>query len=95
MKKLRYLSDVVSLSLDAEKCAGCGTCTQVCPHEVLAMEGGKAAMIDRDACMECGACALNCPSEAIFVDAGVGCAGAIIIGALLRRDPSCGCCGGE
>ena len=30
--------------------------------------------------MECGACALNCPQEAIEVNAGVGCAAAIIIG---------------
>ncbi len=95
MKKHRYLVNVVSLSLDAEKCVGCGTCMQVCPREVFAIEGGKAAILDRDACMECGACALNCPVEALSVDAGVGCAYAIIVGALLRRDPSCGCCGGE
>ena len=95
MKKLRYLSNVVSLSLNAQKCVGCGTCTQVCPHWVFAMEGGKATIIDRDACMECGACALNCSVEAIFLDAGVGCAGAIIMGALLRRDPSCACCCGD
>ena len=95
MRKLRYLANVVSLSLDAEKCVGCGTCTQVCPHAVLAIENGKATMIDRDACMECGACALNCPTKALLVDAGVGCASAIIMGALLRRDPSCGSCCGE
>ncbi|MCD6327897.1 4Fe-4S binding protein [bacterium] len=95
MSKPRYLSKDVSLSLDTQKCIGCGTCTQVCPHEVFAVDSGKATVIDHDACMECGACALNCPVEAIFVDAGVGCASAIIIAALLHREPSCGCCCGD
>ena len=95
MRKHRYLANVVSLSLDAEKCVGCGTCTQVCPHEVFAMDGSKIKIADRDACMECGACALNCPVEALSVDAGVGCAAAIIIGALLRKEPSCDTCCGE
>jgi hypothetical protein len=41
--------------------------------------------------MECEACALNCPTGAISVQAGVGCAAAVISAALGRQSSSC-CC---
>ncbi|NQU24789.1 MAG: 4Fe-4S binding protein [Candidatus Nealsonbacteria bacterium] len=91
MTELRYLSDVVTLELDTEKCTGCGTCVTVCPHAVLAIEQGSARIVDRDACMECGACAGNCPAEALSVESGVGCAAAIIIGAIRGTSPNCAC----
>jgi len=89
--KHRYLKNVVSLSLAAEKCIGCGKCTEVCPHGVFRMDEKKARIVDKDLCMECGACALNCPTEAIAVKAGVGCALAIIMGWFTGKEPSCGC----
>jgi NAD-dependent dihydropyrimidine dehydrogenase PreA subunit len=90
MSGLRYLSGVTTLALDASRCTGCGMCLTVCPHGVLAAADGKVAIADRDACMECGACARNCPAEALHVAAGVGCATAIIIGALCGTEPRCG-----
>ena len=91
MAELRYLTNVVTLELDAEKCTGCGLCATVCPHGVFVIENRKARLADRDACMECGACAKNCAFEAIAVRAGVGCATAIIKGALRGTGPDCGC----
>ena len=91
MGQLSYLKDVVTLSLNEERCAGCGTCLVVCPHMVFSLNNGKAAIVDRDACMECGACATNCPTEAIAVQSGVGCAQALISAALGRTSSSC-CC---
>jgi len=87
---LNYLKDVVSLELDSEQCNGCGQCTRVCPREVLKLTDGKARIVERDRCMECGACALNCEAGALSVEAGVGCAAAVINGAL-GRDSAC-CC---
>jgi NAD-dependent dihydropyrimidine dehydrogenase PreA subunit len=94
MGKLKYLKDVVTLALDGEKCTGCGMCVLVCPREVFELSDGKAAIVDRDACMECGACALNCPVEAVVVDKGVGCASAVLQGAVRGTEPQC-CCGGD
>jgi NAD-dependent dihydropyrimidine dehydrogenase PreA subunit len=88
---LRYLPDVVTLQLDPAKCNGCKLCVEVCPHAVFVVENKLARIVDRDACMECGACALNCEPGAITVDSGVGCAAAIIHGALTGTEPACGC----
>jgi len=86
-----YLPDVVTLELDESKCCGCKTCSLVCPHEVFAHPNGRAVIIARDACMECGACARNCAPGALTVRSGVGCAAAIINGALGRSGGDC-CC---
>jgi ferredoxin len=90
---LRYLEDVTTLHLIVEKCIGCGMCEIVCPHRVFTIEGRKAKITDKNHCIECGACGNNCPVAAIEVDAGVGCASAIIYGWLTGNDPSCDCSG--
>lgn len=87
---LTYLKNVTTLKLEAEKCTGCGMCLRVCPHEVFDLKDKRALIKDRDACMECGACMQNCPEGALQVNAGVGCAAAIILGALTGKEPTCG-----
>ena len=91
MERFVYLSNVVTLKLDEEKCTGCGMCLEVCPHSVLEMNRTHVTIQNRDACMECGACSRNCPFDAISVDAGVGCAAAVINSMLGRTGRSC-CC---
>jgi NAD-dependent dihydropyrimidine dehydrogenase PreA subunit len=92
---LRYLPDVVTLVYEADRCNGCRSCVDVCPHAVFELRDKRARLVDRDACMECGACALNCPEGAITVDAGVGCASAVIAGAVRGTEPTCGCTGSD
>lgn len=91
MSEFIYLPDVVTLELDVDKCNGCRMCIIVCPHEVFEMVDKRARIANRDACMECGACALNCETEAISVQSGVGCAAAVIQGAIRGTEPVCGC----
>jgi len=93
MSEMVYLENVSTLQLHIDKCTGCGLCAIVCPHGVFAVEGMKAAILERDRCMECGACANNCAFDAISVEAGVGCASAIVYGWLTGKEPSCDCGG--
>jgi NAD-dependent dihydropyrimidine dehydrogenase PreA subunit len=93
--KLRYLSGVVTLVYDISKCTGCRRCIEVCPHGVFVMENDKARVIDGDACIECGACMNNCAFGALKVDAGVGCAAAVLVSKKKKPESCCNenaCC---
>ncbi|MFH7320237.1 mercury methylation ferredoxin HgcB [Desulfurivibrio sp. D14AmB] len=92
MSEFRYLAGVNTLEFLPERCIGCGTCLEVCPHAVFSpspTRGGKVTLRDRDACMECGACRHNCPTGAIQVEIGVGCAQAILGAAQGKGAESC------
>lgn len=93
MPEMTYLANVVTLELDQSICTGCGMCIDVCPHNVFALHDNRAVIARRDSCMECGACARNCPENALAVQAGVGCAYAVIVGAIKGTEPDC--CSGD
>jgi NAD-dependent dihydropyrimidine dehydrogenase PreA subunit len=81
-----------TLEYDSELCNGCGMCSVVCPHRVFEQNGRVARLVRPRSCMECGACKRNCPTGAIAVEAGVGCAAALILAAIRGRgEPACGC----
>jgi NAD-dependent dihydropyrimidine dehydrogenase PreA subunit len=60
------------ITIDLEKCEGCGDCVDTCPSEVLALVdiGGeeKAKVVDADECIGCDSCVAVCPQEAITVE---------------------------
>lgn len=88
---MKYLSGVSTLKYVKDQCTGCGRCVEVCPHGVFELNDKKAAVTDADMCMECGACMRNCSFGAITVEAGVGCAAAIINSIIYGGEPSCDC----
>jgi heterodisulfide reductase subunit A-like polyferredoxin len=50
--------------VDADLCAACGTCADVCQFSAISVDDGLAR-IDAAACMGCGVCVAHCPQEAI------------------------------
>jgi NAD-dependent dihydropyrimidine dehydrogenase PreA subunit len=80
-----------TLVYKARLCTNCGLCSIVCPQGVFEPGEKAARLVDRGACIECGACMLNCEPGAILVQAGVGCAAAMIHAALTgQNEPTCG-----
>ena len=49
---------------DREKCTGCGQCAEICPVNVIKMEG-DFPVVDQEWCIGCGVCAVPCPSSAV------------------------------
>jgi NADH:ubiquinone oxidoreductase subunit F (NADH-binding)/ferredoxin len=58
---------LITYSIDAEKCTGCGLCIKVCPTQATSGEKKKAHKIDNDKCTRCGACIESCKFDAINV----------------------------
>jgi len=51
--------------INKSKCAGCGACINVCPHQAVKIgEDGKAS-IDKEKCKQCGKCIEACPFDSI------------------------------
>jgi len=54
--------------IDITHCIGCGACVEVCPEgDVLAVIGGKAAIVNPQKCIGHGLCADVCPVGAIEI----------------------------
>jgi NADH-quinone oxidoreductase subunit F len=58
---------LITYSIDAEKCTGCGLCIKVCPTQATSGEKKKAHTIDNNKCTRCGACIESCKFDAINV----------------------------
>jgi MinD superfamily P-loop ATPase len=51
-------------SIDLERCTLCGTCTETCQFNALALLGDQIQLFP-ELCHGCGSCTLTCPEEAI------------------------------
>lgn len=63
------------ITVDGDKCKGCGLCVSVCPKKIVAItekinKSGyhTADCIDNSKCIGCAFCAIMCPDSAIEVD---------------------------
>ncbi len=56
------------ISIDEQKCTGCGQCVPECPEGALQIIDGKARLVSDLFCDGLGACIGNCPEAAIRVE---------------------------
>ena len=56
-----------SVTVDTEKCIGCGECVDVCPVEVYELQEGKSTPVNDEECLGCESCVEVCESDAITV----------------------------
>lgn len=56
------------ISIDEEKCTGCGLCASACHEGAIQIIDGKARLISESYCDGLGACLPACPVDAIHVE---------------------------
>ena len=60
--------NLLTYSIDADKCKGCTLCAKKCPAKAISGEVKNAHVIDSDACIRCGQCLSSCRFGAIIVE---------------------------
>ena len=56
---------MAKITIDPEKCKGCGLCQRRCPVAAIEGEGRDKRVINQEKCIKCGTCITSCPFHAI------------------------------
>ena len=57
-----------TVTIDADKCTGCGECVDVCPVEVFELQDGKSAAVNEEECLGCESCVEVCEPSCLTVE---------------------------
>ena len=59
---------MVTITVDVEKCNGCGVCVDSCLRRVLAIQDGVCVVVKLEMCRFCMLCVAACKPKAISVE---------------------------
>lgn len=62
-----YCRELLTYSIDTDKCTGCTLCAIKCPEDAIIGEKKKAHYIITDKCIRYDQCRVNCNFDAIVV----------------------------
>ena len=57
-----------TVTVDTDKCIGCGECIDICPVNVYELTDGKCEIIAAEDCLGCESCTGVCEHDAITID---------------------------
>lgn len=57
-----------TVTIDTDKCIGCGECVDVCPVEVYELQDSKALVVNEEECLGCESCIEVCESNAVTIE---------------------------
>ncbi|MBM6869806.1 ATP-binding protein [Pseudoflavonifractor phocaeensis] len=85
------------ITIDAEKCTGCGLCVAACHEGAIGLENGKAVLLREDYCDGLGDCLPACPTGAITFEKREAPAydAAAVEAAKAKKAASCQCPGSQ
>jgi NADH:ubiquinone oxidoreductase subunit F (NADH-binding)/(2Fe-2S) ferredoxin len=63
----KVCKELISFSIDSEKCTGCGACVRVCPVDAIAGEKKKPHQLDQNKCIKCRGCYEACKFDAVII----------------------------
>ncbi len=55
------------VTVDNDKCMGCGECVDICPVEVYELQNEKSVPVNAEECVGCESCIEVCEQEAITI----------------------------
>ena len=56
------------ITINSEKCVGCGECVDICPVEVYELQDEKSVAVIEEDCMGCDSCVEVCEEDAIKIE---------------------------
>lgn len=77
--KERCVNKMNRVTINTDRCRGCGLCEDVCPKHIITLSGHKlnaqgyhpAEITDMSLCIACAMCATMCPHVVIKVEKNV------------------------